>query len=657
MTSSSSFDVFDTTITRVFARPADLFTVLGDAQVSPGGNSAPQRLDGSRFREQRIAAEQRARERAGPGDVSLNAVYRELASALGLDSKQTPDLMQQEVDLELQSARPVPPTLKAIGEARARGQRVIFISDMYLPSHVLRSMLEACGAYLPGDAMYVSNEVGLTKASGKLYRHVLEQEGISPGQLHHWGDNDLADIRRARALGIASTQVTRTRLNRYEEAVADAAEVEMPARSLVAGASRLARLDCPYEDEHLRTIWETGASVAGPILTGYVSWLLAHAWENGLRRLYFVARDGQILQRLAGIVTEKLGLPMECRYLLGSRQAWHLPAVTSLGEFEYSWILAPTHFLSVRSLLQRMEITPEEIRADLEIAGLPPGRWEANLGPWERESLFRLVRSGRLDPLILSRASEARQSTLAYFAQEGLTDPVALGLVDMGWHGRLQHSAGDVLALGGNGRPLTGYYFGLMSGHEPRPGDRLHPYCWSNCSPCKEFLPCVETRILMEAFTAADHGGVRGYHCRDGRAHAVLLNERNEPALQWGLEAQQEAILDFAARLDSGAMQSLAEEEWVGVWTGLLSAFYLNPTLAEAHAYGLFPDAEDQNAVMHYPLATPFTWADAAQVLRTGQPGRHHNEWSAASQALTPRPTLLAMGAARRAARLLGRPR
>jgi hypothetical protein len=270
--------------------------------------------------------------------------------------------------------------------------------------------------------------------------------------------------------------------------------------------------------------------------------------------------------------------------------------------------------------------------------------------------LFSLVRTGRLDGLILSRASDARQSTLAYFAQEGLMDPAPLGLVDMGWHGRLQRTAGKVLDLGGKGRPLIGYYFGLRSGHEPRSGDQLHPYCWSELVPCKEFVPCVEARILMEAFTAADHGGVRGYRSQNGRAVPVLLSERNEPAMQWGLEVQQEAILDFAARLDSGAMQSLAEEEWVGVWTGLLSAFYLNPTLAEAHSYGLFPDAEDQNAVMHYPLATPFTWADAAQVLRTGQPCRHHNEWSAASQALTPRSTLLAMGAARRAARLIVKP-
>jgi FMN phosphatase YigB (HAD superfamily) len=652
MTVVCSFDVFDTVLTRVFARPADLFSAIhdGDCDAELGGRLAA--LDWAEFARQRVEAERRARRVGMVEEITLEQIYGELGKALELEPGQRLALMQAEIALERRSVRPIPITLAALEEARSSGKRILFLSDMYLPYETVWSMLKDCGAYQDGDRLYLSNQVGLSKATGNLFRHVLAEEGVRPGQLHHFGDNVHADVGRAHELGIRATHVTSAHLNRYERTVANASRVPLLARSLVAGASRLARLHCPYDDEHRRAIWSTGASLAGPILTGYVAWLLGDAHERGRERIYFVSRDGQILLKIARIICHELGIPLDCRYLYGSRQAWHLPAVTSLGAFEYDWILSPTDFLSVTGVLRRVALSPQEVAAELAEAGFGPQRWERNLDARDRERLQVFVRSGQLDQQILSRAAQARQEALRYFAGEGLFDAVPYAVVDIGWNGRLQRSLGNILTLGGEDRPMVGYYFGLRARIDPRPCDELYAYLWDGLQSLPYGGVGFQTRALMEIFAAADHGGVVGYE-GGGDPRPVLLAPTNRVGLDWGVAVQQEAIASFVEALDVTALEGLANLEWRRPWADLLQQFFLYPTLVEARAYGRFPVAEDQNEVLQQPLAQRFTVGDIVRALGRGTAAHHHNEWRAASKLLTPLPVYGAVRLAERAARAM----
>ena len=74
------------------------------------------------------------------------------------------------------------------------------------------------------------------------------------------------------------------------------------------------------------------SGVAGPVILAAAAWTLLSAQRDNIDILYFVARDGEILLAVAQLLQQELGLAaeIECRYLYGSRQAWHLPAL-SLG--------------------------------------------------------------------------------------------------------------------------------------------------------------------------------------------------------------------------------------------------------------------------------------------------------------------------------------
>lgn len=66
------------------------------------------------------------------------------------------------------------PVLKAARALHARGKRLYYISDMYLPKVQLDAMLAKCG-YDFFDGGFVSADYGVQKRSGKLFRLFLQK--------------------------------------------------------------------------------------------------------------------------------------------------------------------------------------------------------------------------------------------------------------------------------------------------------------------------------------------------------------------------------------------------------------------------------------------------------------------------------------------------
>jgi predicted HAD superfamily hydrolase len=93
---------------------------------------------------------------------------------------------------------------------------------------------------------------------------------------------------------------------------------------LVAGASRLARLRIEARNQSERSLRDITASVVAPQLVDFVNWTLSEAIRRGLKRIYYLSRDGQVLKLLAEKIKSARGLDIDLRYLYTGRQAWVL---------------------------------------------------------------------------------------------------------------------------------------------------------------------------------------------------------------------------------------------------------------------------------------------------------------------------------------------
>ncbi len=70
---------------------------------------------------------------------------------------------------------------------------------------------------------------------------------------------------------------------------------------------------------------EVSVSVLAPSMAGFVIWTLQQSIKNGIKRLYFLARDGYFMYQMASVFCKELNLPIECRYLCCSRYSVRIP--------------------------------------------------------------------------------------------------------------------------------------------------------------------------------------------------------------------------------------------------------------------------------------------------------------------------------------------
>jgi len=593
-----SFDVFDTVVTRTVAEPRDVFLLMGEALESlcPG---LPPGLYAD-FRAARIKAESDARRSAEREDIKIADIYREMASQWGLDDNQRDKLIEVEIDKEIMVSSPVRGTINEIDRLRKKGCRIIFITDMYLPETVIKDILAEAGAFRNGDGLYVSGEIGTMKRSGALFRYVLEKEGCEAAQLCHYGDNLKGDMRVPAQMGIRihnivpsaeagvwahrACHISYIRPNVYEKTMVNAAAENRKLGLLTAGVSRAVRLSRAHSSAHLQCIWDTASNVAGPQFFFFVWWVLEEAKKRGIERLYFVSRDGQVLLKIAEVIKKEWGYSTDCKYLYGSRQSWFLPAVTSIGEYELDWMADS----NVIKTCHNVGLRPEDIKAQLRDYGFTPEMWETRLSGRKKKRLKKCLSQSDVSDKIFRQAALAFTNLSGYLRQMGVPGNGRYAIVDLGWEGKMHHALSEVIRRAGDDPDagLTGFYLTIYKKPDVHGSDRLISFDLFLGRKYRK----LAMNILNEVFAAADHGPVSGFAEEGGRFAPVMEYPVNTEGIKWGVNAQQQAITEFAERFtdlyggefpDPDVMRAITKPGF--------ARFLLNPSLMEADTYGSYP--------------------------------------------------------------------
>ncbi len=618
MKKAFSFDVFDTLLTRKVASPTSLFHILGDRAVCAGVFSG----SGSLFRDLRVAAEEEARMSIPGREASLEDIYRVVISKLGLSMNAGNALAQMELDLEAELIIPVPAAHEMVRAARRRNSEIIFISDMYLPTPFIRARLEDHGFWENGDRLYVSSEWKVSKIEGSLFRAILDLEQLQPAAIHHTGDRPDADFDQPLRLGMKASHLDVCRLTRYEEMLEGFATESGGFSSLVAGTSRIARLQDRPGNKHKVTIAEVASSLISPIITFYALWLLREARKRGLQRLYFVARDGYLVKKVTDALIQALGLQLESRYLYGSRQAWHLPAITDFSAGFLSWLFEKNRTLTLRIILGRLQTAPEDISENLESLGWPSSKWDQHLND---ESLNQLrgdlLGSADFRGFVEKLAELKRETTVHYLEQEGLFDPVPWAIVDLGWHGRLQHSLEKLLATKRQTKTL-GLYFGLYADSPALAQLQTASYLDLDLRNPPESKDIPSLVFLMESFCTAPHGSTVGYRRQADSVVVPRCREQGfEPLEKWGISTVHASVETFAKRLSELHLNDgILEWDAKPALLQILGAFSRNPSASEARAWGAFPYEDEQGGSIRERLTKGYelTWENLRIALTFG---------------------------------------
>lgn len=424
-----SLDCFDTLVWRTGHQPVDVFAALG-----PNA-----RIHARVKAESDTRKAQRLRNRSN--EVSLREIYARLLDDPGDEARER--AVQAELAAEAAHCFGFAPAIELIRNARARGMRVIVVSDTYLGSDELRTLIAgAAGADVASmiERVFCSNEHGVSKADG-LFRFVLDALGVPPGSLLHLGDNPAADLQAPRRLGIRAVHIEQfpTELGhqlRQEAALASVIDPGLRTRK-------------PFLQVHrapLATAWQRadtpahriGLGTLGPILYGFAHWIASEVES--------LQRQGKKIVPL--FLLRDAHLP----HLVFERVAPHLTASTRRVEISRFTAFAAS-----------MRTTDDVI--DYCAGVIDSGRFEAIAAQLlfsrsESEALARRARACA-DPaeafgteitraknlkLIAERSSAFAQRMYRYLREHaGVREGDTLMLVDLGYAGTVQDRIAPVL--------------------------------------------------------------------------------------------------------------------------------------------------------------------------------------------------------------------
>lgn len=347
--------------------------------------------------------------------------------------------------------------------------------------------------------------------------------------------------------------------------------------------------------------------VAGPVLFSYIWWVLIEARRKGIKTLYFLARDGYVLQNIASDFCVKYSLNIECRYLYCSRASLRIPTYHLIGNEAYDLLFLYGYQVTPYSLLSRIDLSDAERSAVYEEIGLMFATENQRLTKRAFRNLTQKLRNSKVFQKYVQQKSKAAYAyTIGYLQQEKLLDCNSVAIVDSGWTGSMQRSLRQLLESAGYRGSITGFYFGMfVDPKEEKDGEYLTWYFNKSSPKCDKILFCNN---LFECILSAPHGMTFGYTKENGK-YLPVLAETPAPSSLDKINTQLDGILSFAEQaLHCTNFESFNAKALYKLTQKLIHRLMAFPTKEEVRIYGDFLFCDDTTECYQMNLA------DASQV-------------------------------------------
>ena len=321
-----SFDIFDTLISRKVLNPIGIFYYVKE-KIEKSDAGFPAFLV-KKYPKIRGEAETNVRDyyiktldlrEDDRREIYFDEIFDRIQYVYGITDEQKQLLKDLELEAEYENSIPLPEKIGFVEELIKRGDKVILISDMYLPKEFVRKLLYKANPILAELPLFLSSDYGVQKTTKLLYLEVYKSfDKYNFSEWRHFGDSQFADGKRPRQLGITAKVHGIPEFNDYETAMVE----EIGTYDSFLVAAKLAR----FRDENTNIKDYYAYAHVSMYMVPYVSYAVKDAVKNGIKTLYFISRDGYHLKRIADAIIRAKGIDMKTKYIYGSRRAWRVPS-------------------------------------------------------------------------------------------------------------------------------------------------------------------------------------------------------------------------------------------------------------------------------------------------------------------------------------------
>ncbi len=430
-----------------------------------------------------------------------------------------------------------PGMTELLQKLRARGLRILAVSDMYLGETHIQALLDDCGLGRLIDRLYVSAEYGVGKYSGRLHTHVLQTEGLQAHEIIHIGDNLAADMLAPLRLGIQGIFLDERseRLRRRHQSLsADMAQQGgiWRGRQFFEIVEQRLQLTPQYAAPASPFFQHYGRDILGPAFCGFTLGLVERLRDYRPDKIFFLARDGYLFRQLYTRWGELMGheqdpLPEACYAYVSRRVVASAAIADGMSHAQAIVGLYNPKQHGLLSILKTYGLDVESFKVRAAAHGFT--QIDEPLHNWHDPRLLAFLADADVQDKIRAFGQSARRDLEAYFSQLGLFDCARAAFVDIGWSGTIQKFLGEAFAQRADFPELRGYYFafvGQMHAEFSAPNAIEGLLCDARRNnPC-ERIP-GEFEELFEQGARALEATTLGY-CRLDDGHVMPILKRDD---------------------------------------------------------------------------------------------------------------------------------
>lgn len=477
-----SFDIFDTLIKRNLPSPSSLFIIVKNKYE----NKFETHLND--WKNIRIDAEKRARKISTNEEITLNEIYNNISYSR-IDLKQMKEI---EIETEIELSQINKNIYSLYEYCKNQNKKIIITSDMYLPKTVIEKILHKNNIVY--DYLFLSSEIMKTKQSGNIYKEILKTLDIKPEQMLHIGDNKTSDFLRPKKIGINSVLIknyNNLNFKNYKD---------------IEDNNKFS-YDCLEEfinnniDSSKDYYFRAGYETFGPLLYGYSNWLDKQFKAKKYNHIYFLSRDGYIMQKAYNIICPN----NESKYIYASRRALIVPTIWMYKSLqEISNNVSFSNKLTVKEFLKKLGLDSDNY---IDVIS----KYNYNLNQYItlddiKNNNIEFYKD--LKNEIYNNSRKEYEQLLSYFKSIDFNENVAI--VDIGWYGNMQNALESISKIANWNVNIYGYYVGIIPKSDKQQKYNMKGFLFEKGKE-KLFLKEKFFNSIFELIFLAHHGSVKKY--------------------------------------------------------------------------------------------------------------------------------------------------
>lgn len=522
-----SFDIFDTLIVRYVDKPENIFEII-EQKIESAVN----------FKNNRIKAEKIARNKFNR-EITIDDIYAELERFY--DKNLIYLLKSLEISLEIDFCTRREDVYEFFEKCIELNKKVIITSDMYLPLEVIKRILEKSN--INGYTnIFLSSDTGVCKKDGNLFELIIKKLNIKPSKILHIGDNKNSDYNMPNKLGIKALLIEKINIKHNKKWFL---KENINSRII----DRFIYFNLQNKKESYT--YKIGYKTFGIILYGFSLWLKEELDRQKIKKVYFLSRDGWILQKAFNIINFD-DKKSNDYYLYASRRSLLVPCLHFYKDFdEVKELLNLKSKLTIKTYLNKLGIDFYLDNTD---------DLEKVIDEREQRVLFE-----KLKEFIFKNSEKEYKAITEYLKKKDFYGKLAI--VDIGWFGNMQNA----LYMLTKNKEIIGYYVGTRKNENV---DKLKfikrkGYLFNN-KINNNYWYISAINSLFETFFLANHGSVKCFN----------LNKNNEIKIKFcdydykNNNKKEDLIRDF----QRGALEFVkdADKNNIDEWVKLKQYFICN---------------------------------------------------------------------------------